>query len=376
MATAATHDSARDVARGAKNASRNNASRRPRLGGLNGGMQIERFDPEADTAQTRACYQAYAASAPVDDPHCPPMSLQIFTGWLACGWTEDHPEVWFAGDSLDEADGCYTATMPLRENRHLAHVYPQVPPARRRAGIGTALLRHAAARAADQGRATLTAEVRDGSAGQAFAQALGARRGVTEVRRLLDLAAVPAGTLARLRAEADRAAHGYLLLSWEGTVPEEYFGQVAVVNAALADAPIDAGTQAQSWDADRVRAGQRRVELLGIRRYTLVARCTSSGDFAGLTELSIDPETPDWGIQELTAVTRPHRGHRLGLLLKAAMLDLLAEREPQLRWVVTCNAEGNSHMIAINAKLGYRVLDSGTSWQLNVADVLARPVRR
>jgi GNAT superfamily N-acetyltransferase len=339
-------------------------------------MQIERFDPEADATRTRACYQAYAASAPVDDPHCPPKSLQIFTGWLACGWTEDHPEVWFAGDSLDEADGCYMATMPLRENRHLAYVYPQVPPARRRAGIGTALLRHAAARAAEQGRTTLTAEVRDGSAGEAFAQALGARRGVTEIRRLLDLAAVPAGTLARLRAEADRAAHGYELLSWEGTVPDEYLGQVAVVNAALADAPMDAGTQAQSWDADRVRAGRRLVELLGIRHYTVAARCSGGGDFAGLTQLSIDPETPGWGIQELTAVTRPHRGHRLGLLIKVAMLELLAEREAQLSRVVTANGDSNSHMIAINEKLGYRVLDSRTSWQLDVADVLARPVPR
>ena len=361
-----------DVDRRAENASRNNASRWPRLDGLNSGMQIERFDPEADTALTRACYQAYAASAPVDDPHFPPMSLRIFTGWLACGWTEDHPEAWFAGDSLDEADGCYTAAMPLRENRHLAYVYPQVPPARRRAGIGTALLRHAAARAADQGRATLTAEVLDGSAGQAFAQALGARRGVTEIRRLLDLAAGPAGTLARLRAEADRAAHGYELLSWEGTVPEEYFGQVAMVNAALADAPMDAGTQPQSWDEDRVRDGQRRVELLGMRHYTVAARCSGSGDFAGLTELSIDPEIPDWGFQGLTAVARRHRGHRLGLLVKVAMLDLLAEREPQLRWVVTSNGDSNSHMIAINAALGYRVQDSQTSWQLDVADVLTR----
>src|ERR1017187_9612483 len=168
MATAATHDSARDVARGAKNASRNNASRRPRLGGLNGGMQIERFDPEGDRAQTRACYQAYAASAPVDDPHCPPMSLQIFTGWLACGWTEDHPEVWFAGDSPVQADGCYTIAMPLREDPHLAYVHPLVPPARRRAGIGTALLRHAAARAAAMGRTTLAGDARDGTAGEAF----------------------------------------------------------------------------------------------------------------------------------------------------------------------------------------------------------------
>ena len=36
------------------------------------------------------------------------------------------------------------------------------------------------------------------------------------------------------------------------------------------------------------------------------------------------PEAPSWGFQELTAVTRPHRGHRLGLLVKAAMLEWLA----------------------------------------------------
>jgi GNAT superfamily N-acetyltransferase len=336
-------------------------------------MRIERFDPETDLARTRACYQAYLVSVPVDDPHCPPMSLRTFTGWLACGWTEDHPETWLAGDSPDQADGSYTAAMPLRENRHLAHVHPQVPPARRRAGIGTVLLRHAAARAAALGRTTLVAETRDGSDGEAFARALGARRTITDIRRVLDLATVPVRMLAELRAEADRAAHGYQLLSWEGTVPEEHLGQVAAVNSALADAPLSPGTEAQSWDADRVRVGQRRVELLGMRHYALAARCAGRGEFAGLTELSIDPGTPDWGFQGLTAVTRSHRGHRLGLLLKIAMLGLLAEREPRLRWVITGNADGNAHMIAINAQLGFRILDRWATWHLAVADLLALP---
>jgi GNAT superfamily N-acetyltransferase len=339
-------------------------------------MRIERFDPETDQVRLRACYQAYAASAPVDDPLCPAMSRQAFTAWLACGWTEDSPEAWVAGDSPGEADGCYAAAMPRRENRHLAYVHPLVPPARRRAGVGTALLRHAAARAAQQGRTTLTTEARDGSAGEAFAQALGAQRGITETRRLLDLAAVPAGRLARLRAAAQHAAHGYTLLSWEGKAPEEHFGQLAVVHEALADAPADAGTQGQSWDTDRVRASQRRVGLLGMRRYTVAARCAGSGDFAGLTELSIGPEKPDWGFQQMTAVTRPHRGHRLGLLVKVAMLGLLAEREPQLRWIITGNGNTNAHMIAINAELGFRVLDAETSWQLDVAQVLALPGAR
>jgi len=56
------------------------------------------------------------------------------------------------------------------------------------------------------------------------------------------------------------------------------------------------------------------------------------------------------------------------------MLDLLAEREPQLAQIVTGNAGQNEHMIAINAQLGFEVLDHFPSWELDVADVLARPV--
>jgi GNAT superfamily N-acetyltransferase len=351
-------------------------------------MHIERFDPEADEARTQACYRAYLDSVQVDDPRSPPMSPRAFTGWLACGWTEDHPQAWFAGRSPGDADGrytdgwytdgwytdgWYTVAMPRRENRHLAQVYLQVPPARRRSGAGTALLRHAAAVAAAAGRTTLAGDARDAAAGAAFARALGARRGVTEVRRVLDLTALPPGTLARLRAEAGRAAGGYRLLPWEGTLPEEHLGHLAVVYAAIGDAPHDAGTEAQVWDADRVRAGQRRITLQGQHYYTLAAQPAGSREFAGLTQLAVDPESPQWGFQELTAVTRPHRGHRLGLMLKVAMLDLLAEREPQLRWVITGNADANAHMIAINTRLGFQPFDSWASWQLDVPQVLKPP---
>jgi RimJ/RimL family protein N-acetyltransferase len=54
-------------------------------------------------------------------------------------------------------------------------------------------------------------------------------------------------------------------------------------------------------------------------------------------------------------VTRPHRGHRLGLLVKTAMLQWLAEAEPQLERIITWNAVANEHMIGINEALGYEV---------------------
>ncbi len=70
-------------------------------------------------------------------------------------------------------------------------------------------------------------------------------------------------------------------------------------------------------------------------------------------------------------MTREHRGHRLGLLTKTAMLDWLAEAEPALERIVTGNAASNKHMIAINEELGYELLRPlARSYELPVADVL------
>jgi hypothetical protein len=112
---------------------------------------------------------------------------------------------------------------------------------------------------------------------------------------------------------------------------------------------------------------------MGLRAHVVAARAPGPGDLAGLTQVCVDPALPEWGFQELTAVAGPHRGHRLGLLLKLAMLDLLAAREPQVARIITGNADGNQHMIAINERLGFRVLGRWPSWELDVADVPLDP---
>lgn len=61
-------------------------------------------------------------------------------------------------------------------------------------------------------------------------------------------------------------------------------------------------------------------------------------------------------------VAREHRGHRLGLLIKTAMLQWLATAEPQVQRIETGNAAGNKHMIAINERLGFAKFPP--AWQL------------
>ncbi len=344
---------------------------------LSGRVGIERFDPAGDAASRRALYDIYAEGAPIDDPVAPVMSSGVFGGWLVHGWTAEPRETWLASEGAGAVGG-YVLGLPDRENRDHGSLEILVAPARRRGGLGTVLLRHAAERARMRGRSVLTADTKDGSPGEAFARWTGASPGLAEIRRIQELGTLAPGQVASLRATAEAAAAGYSLLSWDGPSPAGYLDQLAALNEAMADAPRGPGEEAQSWDAERVRGTDRRVAAQGLRYYSVAVRNDVSGPLAGLTQLGVDPAQPEWGQQELTAVARPHRGHRLGLLLKTAMLELLTRREPQLRWILTGNAQTNRHMIAINEALGYRVLDQWTEgWHLPVdrADAL-RPAQR
>jgi GNAT superfamily N-acetyltransferase len=328
-------------------------------------VRIERIDVGSDLDAVRALHDVYRAGAPVDEPGSPPMSLGVFSVLMEQGWCGEPHETWLARQEPGDAVlGGYTLELPDRENRERSGLWMVVVPARRRAGLGTVLLRHATARASELGRAVMTSEVRAGTPGEGFARAAGAAAELTEARRTLDISSIPAGWLAGLRAATKAASAGYALLEWDGPAPEAYLDAVAELNEALGDAPHSAGEERQRWDAERVRQSSRRAIRQGLRHYSMAAQKEESGELAGLTEVSVDPADPAWAYQELTVVARAHRGHRLGLLLKVAMLELLAEREPQIETIETCNAESNQHMIAVNEALGYEVAGRLTAWEL------------
>jgi hypothetical protein len=72
------------------------------------------------------------------------------------------------------------------------------------------------------------------------------------------------------------------------------------------------------------------------------------------------------GYQWDTIVSREHRGHRLGLLVKLANLRLLREVSPKTRYLNTWNADDNAPMVAVNDALGYRPVEVTQEWQLEL----------
>jgi GNAT superfamily N-acetyltransferase len=329
-------------------------------------VRAERLDfHDADAVD--ACYQVYLAAQRADDPAGSWMSPATFRGWLTVGWSGDPREVWTARDG-DEVTGWYRLETPERENRTRAGLDLVVHPARRRRGTGGALLRHATERAAARGRTQLDCSAWVGSAGEALARSAGASPSLTDVRRVQELADLPPDRVAKLREQAAKAAAGYSLTSWDGPVPGPYLEDMAKLMEAMADAPHSPGTERRRWDAERVRTDLNAIfPELGNRAWTIVARHDATGALAALTQVWLDPDVADWAFQGLTVVVREHRGHRLGLLVKTAMLEHLARAEPGLKRLETWNAGSNAHMIAVNDALGYRVVGPPlTRWRLDL----------
>ncbi len=336
-------------------------------------MHIEQLDL-SDTAGIRACYGAFLAAQRVDEPEEPLMGERIFGAWFTIGFSGEPREVWLVpGRAPGSVAGWYRLELPDLENLDRANLHLTVHPDERRHGLGRALLRHAGGRAAAHGRTVLDGGARNGTAGEVFARRVGAEPGLVDIERLLEPRKLEDGALAGLREEAQRHAAGYELVTWTGLIPEELIEQMAALYAALGDAPRDPGVERGKWDAQRVRERVNGLrEHFGAREYSVAARHVATGELAALTQVSVDPPDPGWGFQLITAVITAHRGHRLGLLVKVAMLEWLATAEPQLERITTWNAEDNKHMIAVNEALGCTVFGApATSWRLDVAELVA-----
>jgi GNAT superfamily N-acetyltransferase len=338
-------------------------------------MRVEQFDPKADIRRLQNCYDMFASAWLGDDPNVPPPSFPMFRSWWVYSYVDEPKEFWLATAESDTPLGCYVLELPTRENRANGFLDVLVAAGSRRRGIGTALLAHAARQAEQASRVLLMGGTRIGSAGADFAASVGAKPGLQDARRILDVGPDLHDRLPGLHADTETHATGYSIRRWTGATPGDLVSGVCVLFTAMADAPHDAAYEPVTWDAARLRADDERAAARGTRDYSVAAIHDETGDMAALTQVTVDPAgPPGWAHQQITAVTRQHRGHRLGMLLKVAMLAWLAEAEPQLRRIITYNAVPNQYMIAVNEALGHRVSDLFQSYELPVEAALKLPV--
>ena len=327
---------------------------------FNGRVHIERIDPmdlDLDTAEEMAAVDRAAIEASgslIPGPIGPTKLTSLQLGSNA----RPVPGLWVAREGGAMLGHALT-DLPIEDNTDSAYIRGTVHPEARRQGVGRALMDTALDFARAQGRDRFYATALRGGPGVPALQAMGFSSeglGVNAVRRV-DVHDAPHGLWDRLYDEAAAHAGDYELVHLVGPTPDDMLDDMVTLHAAINDAPMeDPDSEEDYWDTDRVRAYDNAMAGRRQTVYRVLARHRHTGEWAGISMLCVDEFIPTIGFQEDTSVVRAHRGHRLGLLMKADMLRWISRERPEVAATDTWNATTNHHMIAVNERLGARVI--------------------
>lgn len=262
--------------------------------------------------------------------------------------------------------GIATCYLPLLDNLEKAWVSVSVDPVEQRQGYGAELLAAitellvAAGRTLLMGETKLPFAERDTHGYRRFCERHGYEFANVEVVRWLDLPVADD----QIQAWADLAAEkhdGYTLETYVDDVPEELVPSLVVLMGQLG---VDAPTGAVDWEEEVItpeRFLESRASLLAAGRtiYETLA-VTPDRIVAAQSTMSVPPtsrtDVSQWG----TFVHREHRGRRLGLATKAANLRAMQQAHPDMKRIVTQNAETNDYMVSINVLMGFEPVEAST----------------
>lgn len=260
--------------------------------------------------------------------------------------------------------------LPMKDNRHLAEVDINVPPAHRGRGYGTALFGHVHAVAAGECRTTFLAEVNvpagldlDEWPGSRLALRHGFASEHQEDHLVLDLPADP-DRVERLTQAIAMHHRDYDLRTWTGPCPEELVEAYAFMQTTMGqDVPTgNLDYTPPLLDADHIRLNDERMAAQGYTSITTVAR-HAAGELAGYSLMFVNAHDRTAVSQDDTLVIRTHRGHRLGMALKLANLGVLARKFGDARMVHTWTAGVNGPMQHINEEFGFRKVEQMHEFQ-------------
>lgn len=177
-----------------------------------------------------------------------------------------------------------------------------------------------------------------------------------------------AGTIAalrRLRAAAETHARGYRVVQWMLPTPAGLADGYAWMKSRMStDVPDgDLGLPEERWDAARVAQHDERYAKKGWSALVTAAQRIGTGELCAFNELAIGRDPAGATHQQDTLVLAEHRGHRLGMLVKATGLLEWHRRYPASDRVITYNAEQNRPMLDINERIGFTPFTYEGAWR-------------
>jgi GNAT superfamily N-acetyltransferase len=334
-------------------------------------VEVHHIDPQDDAALAEWTSVLQASDKDLW-PDVTGYGLEDIRAFARFKGTSRRWELLAAGEPGGPVLGVAMLEFTTHENLHAAEITLAVHPEHRRRGVGTAIVERMAEVARADGRRTLNTIVdvplakAAGHASLYFAPRVGFESTLSGNTRHLRVPLDPdrADELRAIVAGA-RDAAAYRVLTFDAPWRREYVDDVCTLLQVMStDEPAgDAEREEDVWDEERLRESDELVAARGARKLAAAAQHVPSGRLVAMTEILVPDGAPRQAHQMITVVHPAHRGHRLGLAVKLANLDLLAEQAPNVEFVVTGNASVNAPMIAVNDMMGYEIAGEGMFWQ-------------
>jgi GNAT superfamily N-acetyltransferase len=258
--------------------------------------------------------------------------------------------------------------LSLLDNTDKGWVEVRVDPDHRRRGYGRAMMEHLVAIADADGRTQLMSEAKvpiDEVETHPYSQFLKSLGFIHANVELVRYQTLPVDD-AVIQGWVDQAAErhdGYKIETYGDDLPAELIPPLCTLYGQLAvDAPTgEVDFEEEVMTPERFAERQERVKAMG-RTILESLAIAPDGTVAAQSTLSVpvdaDPDVWQWG----TFVHRQHRGHRLGLAVKAANLRALQTQFPDKRRVVTQNGETNDFMVSINVLMGFELVEASAEF--------------
>jgi mycothiol synthase len=335
------------------------------------GFRFEAIEPlqlaPAQLREAALLYQALQSERTPEDPLTPVEAIERRL-------RADVPNQWRAFFVAREAAGALVGygvvsrSLNEPENAHLRWTELAVSQEHRRKGVGRALLRRLVDAVEGQGDdVVLMAQTTDRvPSGSVFAKRVGADPGLDMKTNQLDLSKVDR---AKIDEWAGIAPKGYRLARIDDHVPTDLIAPYIQASNGMNDAPRG-DLKIADWKLteEHIRERESWFKQTGSEWWLLVAVHQASGEGAGFTEVSYDPKVSHVIWQQGTAVIDGHRGHRLGMWMKAVMLKRILDERPKALFIRTGNANTNAQMLGINTQLGFVQAWSACLWQISITD--------
>ena len=323
-------------------------------------MEIVRVEPQDDAA-LRAWHATYLEADTRGRPFATPWMYEEARA-TALAPAVGNERLFLSGLVDGEVVCIAQVILPLKDNLDHVDFHVHTHPDHQRRGYAGAMLRHVETIGRERGRTHLVAMVDHpydlgpsgaGEPGVELLRSHGFTHSLGEVQSACPLP-VPSEVLDGLVAEAAAHHEGYTLRSFVDRCPDDIldsFGRA--MGMLVTEAPT--GTldyEPEVFDEERIRSQEAMMAEAGRTSYFTVAQ-DPSGEVVAYTQLAVPRFDPGRAYQWGTLVHPDHRGHRLGLAVKAVNLALLQEHESELTAVITYNAEVNDHMIGVNRRFGF-----------------------